>query len=386
MTVFIAIGKTFQETHAILTDMLEHEGGGYQWSADHNSRFEPTKFVLIDFSLNRMKDRPPLRTRNTIIKPAPSHKFLGVFLDQELHWREQANYALAKGTQYTLLMHHILGNSWGAPMHLTQQLYQAVVVPRVMYAASVWICPIYKPGSDAPQCSSLGVTRRLERIQHMAAITILGTMRTSPTDSLDVHAFLPLTSILLQEILHRSMAHMAMLSESHPLSPKIRWIEKHNAQRHKSALHHLIHMLDVRPSEMETITPYPTKLNAIPPMMTHIASTKMEALEEHRTLTSKTRIYTNGSCTDGKVGAAAVLYVDNQQVSTLQYHLGSAEEHTVFEAEMVGLILAAHLLANSNESTLPATILDDNQAAIQAGECPTAKSRHYLCLCFRNIL
>ena len=208
----------------------------------------------------------------------------------------------------------------------------------------------------------------------MAAITILGAMRTSPTDSLDVHAFLPLTSILLQEILLRSMAHMAMLPESHPLSPKIRWIEKHNARWHKSALHHLIHMLNVRPSEMETITPYPTKLNAIPPMTMHIASTKTEALEEHRTLTSKTstRIYTDGSCTDGKVGAAAVLYIDNRQVSMLWYHLGSAEEHTVFEAEMVGLILAAHLLANSTESTLPVTILADNQVAIQAGECPTA--------------
>ena len=152
-----------------------------------------------------------------------------MFLDQELRWREQANYALAKGTQYTLLMRHISGNSWGAPMHLTQQLYQAVVVPRVTYAASIWIRPIYKQGSNAPQRGSLGVTRRLERIQCMVAITILGAMRTSPTDSLDVHAFLPLTSILLQEILHRSMAHMAMLPESHPLSPKIRWIEKHNA-------------------------------------------------------------------------------------------------------------------------------------------------------------
>ena len=60
--------------------------------------------------------------------------------------------------------------------------------------------------------------------------------------------------------------------------------------------------------------------------------------------------------------------------------------HTVFEAEMVGLILAAHLLASSHETSLPATILVDNQAATQASEHPTAKSGHYLCLYFRNIL
>ena len=55
---FVAIGKMFLETHAILTDMLEHKGGGYQWSTDHNSHFEPSKFALIDFPLNRMKDCP----------------------------------------------------------------------------------------------------------------------------------------------------------------------------------------------------------------------------------------------------------------------------------------------------------------------------------------
>ena len=58
----------------------------------------------------------------------------------------------------------------------------------------------------------------------------------------------------------------------------------------------------------------------------------------------------------------------------------------VFKAEMVGLILAAHLLSTSYETSLPATILVNNQAAIQAGERPTAKSGHYLCLYFRNIL
>jgi len=225
-TAFITIGKTYQETHAILTNMLERKGGGYQWSKDHNSHFEPSKFALMDFSLNRSKARPPLQTRNVTINPSLSHKFLGVILDQELQWREQANYALAKGTKYTLLMRHVSGNSWGTPMRLTRQLYQAVVVPRVTYAASVWLRPIYKPGNDKPQRGSIGVAKRLARIQRMAAITILGAMKTSPANTLDLHAFLPPTPILLQEkILHRSMARMAMLPKSHLLHPHIKWIE-----------------------------------------------------------------------------------------------------------------------------------------------------------------
>ena len=73
-TAFMAIGKDFNKTHAILVDMLEREGGGYQWSKDHNSKFETSK------------ERPPIHVRGITIKLTKSHKFLGVILDQELRW------------------------------------------------------------------------------------------------------------------------------------------------------------------------------------------------------------------------------------------------------------------------------------------------------------
>jgi len=137
---------------------------------------------------------------------------------------------------------------------------------------------------------------------------------------------------------------------------------------------------------METINPHPTKPNTLPSMLTHIAPTKEKAIEEYGKLTNKIKVFTDRSCTNGQVGAAVVLYIDDRQVSALRFHLGPAEEHTVFKAEVVGLILAAHLLITSHKVTFPAVILIDNQAAIQASEHPTAKSGHYLCLHFRTLL
>lgn len=49
-TVFIAVAKTFEVTHEILKDMLNRQGGGFKWSKMHNSKFEPNKFALIDFT------------------------------------------------------------------------------------------------------------------------------------------------------------------------------------------------------------------------------------------------------------------------------------------------------------------------------------------------
>ena len=140
-------------------------------------------------------------------------------------------------------MRRISGASWGTPSKLTRQLYQAVVIPRVMYAASVWLRPTYKRNSDILLCGSIGIASRLGRTQRAAAISILGAMRTSPPDSLEVHAFLQPTTLLIQDLLYRSALRMARLLKTHPLHLKLKWIEKHNVRRHRSALHNLVHTL-----------------------------------------------------------------------------------------------------------------------------------------------
>lgn len=55
-TAYVAIARTFEETHEILRDMLERDGGAFQWSKDHNSRFETSKFALMDFTRSKTKE------------------------------------------------------------------------------------------------------------------------------------------------------------------------------------------------------------------------------------------------------------------------------------------------------------------------------------------
>ena len=46
--------------------------------------------------------QPNLSLCGTSIKPAESHKFLGVVFDQELQWNAQAERVVAKATKWTL--------------------------------------------------------------------------------------------------------------------------------------------------------------------------------------------------------------------------------------------------------------------------------------------
>jgi len=157
-------------------------------------------------------------------------------------------------------------------------------------------------------------------------------------------------------------------------------------RHHKTAIHNLIWHLAVDPQMIETIIPWPIHPNSHTPFSTSIASSKEDAIAEFRRCTNRTMIFTDGSSTNRKVGATASLYVNFTHIATLCYHLGNDSEHTVFEAEAVGLILAVQLLLTRSETSFPATIFVDNQAVIWSGAWPAAKPGHYLLFRFRNLI
>ena len=101
-----------------------------------------------------------------------------------------------------------------------------------MYDASVWLWPMYKRNLDMLLCGSIGIALRLGRMQRAAAISILGAMHSSPLDSLEVHAFLQPMTLLIQDLLYRSVLHMARLPKTHLLHQKLKWIKKHNVRQH----------------------------------------------------------------------------------------------------------------------------------------------------------
>src|SRR6266481_5437211 len=75
------------------------------------------------------------------------------------------------------------------------------------------------------------------------------------------------------------------------------------------------------------------------------------------------QIFSDGSGQDGKVGAAVVMCKWGKRDKILRYSLGTLMEHTVFEAEAVGVLMALHLLRNK-WGIRRATIHLDNQAVL----------------------
>jgi hypothetical protein len=81
---------------------------------------------------------------------------------------------------------------------------------------------------------------------------------------------------------------------------------------------------------------------------------------------------------NSKVGAAAVMTRNGVTMKTLQYHLGSADEHMVFEAELVGILMGLHLIETNLKGNISYAIGVDNQEAIKVLASKFNKPSQYL--------
>ena len=90
------------------------------------------------------------------------------------------------------------------------------------------------------------------------------------------------------------------------------------------------------------------------------------------------QVFTDSSAQGGKVGASTILIRKDRPDKILHYHLGPEAEHTVYKAELVGLLLALHLISTERCGATSCSIAVDNQAALKAFDLELRNPGHHL--------
>lgn len=374
----IATAKTLEEAYDMLEDMMTRQGGGIEWASKHNSRFSIPKMAVVGFTRKKEpvpggdKTRPITRPRLIIngeeVKTVEYQKSLGVILDQELKWHEQTAYVVKKGEDWIANFRRLSNMSDGlSPKHMSM-IYRAVLIPKVTYGADVWYTETRKEEGRKRMVGSRRIEKKLQSIQRKATIAITGALRTTPTDLLDLHCDLPPIDLAMQQILRRKTLRMATLPDTHALTPMVKKVAKRKTMitTLPSPLHHLFHMTDIKPDEIETINPVRHAPHRDLPFQIQIDGSKELALETERNAREHIRVYADGSGLDGHIGAAAAIFIRGKDTKWLLYHLGTDREHIVYEGEAVGVLLGLHLLddLSSNELEHEIVIAVDNQAIL----------------------
>lgn len=95
-TTLLASGKTLDNTHDLLKNMMEHRNRVFDWSQSYNSPLEMNKLALVDFThlFKKASNTKDLTLMQTIgldtfthqVRPSPNTKLLGVVFNKKLNW------------------------------------------------------------------------------------------------------------------------------------------------------------------------------------------------------------------------------------------------------------------------------------------------------------
>ena len=181
-------------------------------------------------------------------------------------------------------------------------------------------------------------------------------LRTSPGDALIVHANLVPIGVQLKETCLKTYARLLSRPTDHPITHAMHQTAKYQVKQHCTALHHLAKSSNYAPSKVEKIGPTRLCPGKNPDFITSIVISKEAAIADNKADFGRgKRIYTDSSGYEGQVGASAILFINGRKTAALRYRLGPLTEHTVFEGELVGIILGFHRLMEHATTSVSAS-------------------------------
>ncbi|KAJ8462821.1 hypothetical protein ONZ45_g17797 [Pleurotus djamor] len=320
----------------------------------------------MDFSPTETSRHPELMLNGTNIKREKSYKLLGVTLDENLRWHQQTAAAVEKATKWVNALRRLGRTNGGISPALLRRLYLAVAIPKMTYALDVWYTPPHLKEGARNRRGSVKALQQLERVQRSAALSISGAMRTTATDIANLHAGLPPLEATLEYICRRNAIRVAASTGGHPVTRILLEANKTSMKRHIPNIVLLIRLFQIPVQFMEAIQPISSrKVDDNCPVDIVIPKTREDSKTSERQCQADHRLYVDGSGYVGNAAGAMVRYrADDIEQSAASFTLGPMTGYTTFDAEAVGLLLAADEIRKEHMSG-DIAIFMDNKSVIQ---------------------
>ena len=228
-----AEGRTMHEAVENAAALFSRQGGPGERADTHGAVYNYDKFGYVGFSRRRRKDprnqRRMLPETRLIIKigqftiwPASSHKFLGLIMDQELRFKEQAAHALSKGTKWVTQFRRTAKVAKGMKGEFMRAMLYGVALLSMLYVVDVWCVSSVTRSNGKRTKGTRGYIGKMERVQRQVAIQITGALRTTPMDLLLAHVDIPPLEYHLHKICHSTALQIATLPQTNPIGKAAR--------------------------------------------------------------------------------------------------------------------------------------------------------------------
>ncbi|KAJ5117510.1 zinc knuckle domain protein [Penicillium atrosanguineum] len=393
---FMAKGDSERETTKKLSMACRKAD---QWARTHASVFDPKKYALVHFVNTREIDPhyTPLPLQGyTVPATRTAERYLGYWLDPGLEFHHHREKAVAKAGVSLQALRSLTGSTWGGSLSAMRRIYQAVVIPQMLFGVSAWYQPML-----ISKTKSRTISQPFVGIQKRAACLISGAFRTTAAEALNIELYLPPLAIHM----NRLVKETALRLRTGPAFavPPTMLRRRPNDERDWAGW---------TPMEAQawktggcltappgTLTRHWESRKAFvqapwqaPPEV--IIEDREVAVERHDRILAidwrerPTILYTDGSGIEGRIGAAAIVDLEDQHAHS---QMGDENTSTVYAAELRAIEMALALVLESTEPWAEQAknglvIFADSQAALKALRRPRMPSGQvYLAGCLELI-
>lgn len=184
-----------------------------QWLDKNGLELSTEKSSVVLFTRKRFVPDVRILYDRTLIERKDYVKFLGVMLDSRLTGIQHCEYVVNKCERVLNMMKCLSGVWWGAHPTSLKLIYNALIRSILEY------------GTFLLQGGNKGAFKKLDAIQHKALRLILGTMKSSPINAMQVECVEPPLS-LRRQLLSDKFVFKAYQNSNHPLFPKLQILEE----------------------------------------------------------------------------------------------------------------------------------------------------------------
>ncbi|KAJ5186134.1 hypothetical protein N7491_005997 [Penicillium cf. griseofulvum] len=331
----------------------------------------------------------------TVLVPSDTAKYLGIWLDKHLNFTTHRKKMLAKGAGSLEALRGISGSTWGSSLIAMRKVYQAVIIPQMLWGLSAWYCPAAKA---MPRGNLDKLTNELTKIQKRAAILISGAFRGTAGAALDTELFITPIKLRLQQIVEETAIRILTGPQwACPQAAKAKEARKPR-QRRLGGWAPTEAIAHKKPLRLQLGEQWEEKCASVlapwEPRIPCYIENQEAAIKTHDSIyedtacdgrNRTTMIFTDGSGFAGHIGASTATLQD--RVTSQRRYLGKDSQSTVYAAELSGIEMALAETREGNTKTdlnnghltaREVIIFSDSQAAIQAVQNPQRPSGQYV--------
>ena len=308
-----------------------------KWCVKGGLFVSPEKSKLILFSNKRKPKLPRLPVLfKEPIQLSTEVKYLGIILDPKLNWHKHLNMKINKANNILWQCRRAMAPTWGLGPKQMKWIYTAIVRPTLTYCCILWHA----------YCDVENNRKTLEKINRTACCLITGCMKSTPTAALEVLLDMdPLSMFVKKMALSSCYRHQNSNFSSKFLCNDL-----------KNQVSNVTNNLANMPSEITLCKRIFVKRFSV------CIPSRENSINAHKNLEQCVNCYTDGARNDYGVGAGVVIFHGDKLMEELAIPLDECS--TIFQAELVAVIQAAHLMLTYSQKRIK--IFSDSQAVLLA--------------------